>query len=370
MDAPKFPLDTKKLNLIEGARFILALMVVLWHYYYFGPLSGDVSAIPFRRGIFPFLSFAVEAFFIVSGLVIVISAVNRRPMKFAVQRLLRLGPALLICATTTFLVCRVAGNGHHKLDFGDVQSYLSSILVAPLFIQDGLDGSLWTLKYELRFYFLIFLFIAFFDIRSNATKLAFALIAFDLFILLAELTGFSHLFLLRVAKAYLYVHTVYFALGILIYAMRVNNEKDWKTLALVGVATLLAAYRATEEANRIAAMMHQKAVTEAAGFVISAVCFLSILVCARSVNNLVATKALLILGAVSYPLYLVHQDVGYRLIKLFSERAPSIGDSRPIVVLIALVAAYLIAAYGEPTIKRFYRSALERWLIGNSRATE
>src|SRR5271170_3427398 len=91
---------------LELLRFLLSLTVLFYHYYYFGPLAGRVTVRPSSFFAFSFGLFAVDAFFIISGFVITISAAKKTALQFAAARFVRLGPVLLIGSTITFVALK------------------------------------------------------------------------------------------------------------------------------------------------------------------------------------------------------------------------------------------------------------------------
>ncbi len=91
---------------LELLRFMLSLTVLFYHYYYFGPRTGAVAVKPSNLFVLSFGLFAVEAFFIISGFVITISAAKKTALQFAAARFVRLGPVLLIGSTITFVVLK------------------------------------------------------------------------------------------------------------------------------------------------------------------------------------------------------------------------------------------------------------------------
>jgi peptidoglycan/LPS O-acetylase OafA/YrhL len=350
-----------KMNGLEGARFILALAVVVWHYYYYGPLHGEINQTAFFGGIFPLFSFAVEAFFIISGFVIVISAGNRHPAEFAIQRMVRLGPALFICASIPLIALSILPPPPRRWpNASSIGSYLSSILVLPLMATNGIDGSLWSLKHEIRFYVEICLFMMFIDIKKHAANLALAIILIDAALFAVEYFHAPKILPYLLIKKYTSIYAVYFAMGILIYSKKFTKESNVKLAALLALGMGLGGYRAWEEANRIAAMVHQPPMHLATGFYIVVACFSLIPICARSIRNGPISSILPILGAMSYPLYLVHQTAGYALINFMTLHAPFLADPRPAVMVVMLLASYMIALHVEPRLKVIYKSTLER----------
>lgn len=85
----------------------------------------------------------VQIFFVISGFLIAASSVGRSPVAFAKGRALRLLPAAWICATLTFIV------GHQLRDVV-IASYGRSLILWPL--GPWISGVYWTLGVELAFY--------------------------------------------------------------------------------------------------------------------------------------------------------------------------------------------------------------------------
>src|SRR5579884_4027712 len=130
---------------IELLRFVLALGVVIFHYYFWAPHKGLIAyAPPTSRGdALVYFMFGVEAFFAVSGFVIILSAANRRPIDFLIARAARLGPTLLAASSITMITYILLGVPPHIADAGT--EYLHSILFFPLArLGTGLDPSLWS----------------------------------------------------------------------------------------------------------------------------------------------------------------------------------------------------------------------------------
>ncbi|PJI54488.1 hypothetical protein CTI14_14985, partial [Methylobacterium radiotolerans] len=94
----------------------------------------------------------VELFFVISGFVIAYSAEHATARAFLRSRLLRLVPAVWICATLTALVSLAIGR------MGSVphvlRAYLDCVLFVP--VEPWLDGVYWTLGVEIAFYALVF----------------------------------------------------------------------------------------------------------------------------------------------------------------------------------------------------------------------
>ncbi len=111
-------------------------------------------------------------------------------MKFLGGRILRLYPAVWICATITLMF--VILNGVH--DFGDVfPSYVHTLLLMPnnTYFYQWIDGVYWTLAIEISFYIMVFLTLLFKNYFS-VLKLGAVLTLFSVFYLSVSIA--SHYF--------------------------------------------------------------------------------------------------------------------------------------------------------------------------------
>lgn len=154
--------DRLKSNNFDGLRLIFASMVVLFH-------VGLLSQSPQLAGLWRWISstFAVQAFFVVSGFLVTMSFENTRSLiDYGKKRFFRIAPAyvavIVIAAFGLVLVSELTAAQY----FADPQwrSYLISNLMLSNFKQPTLpgvfsdhyeaavNGSLWTIKLEVMFY--------------------------------------------------------------------------------------------------------------------------------------------------------------------------------------------------------------------------
>ena len=133
---------------VDALRFICALMVTVFH---LGFASWASPGLLRNYRMSEIENFAqpgwvgVELFFIISGLVIVNSAASADAGSFVRGRVLRLYPAMWICASVV-LVFIAMKDGVHP---GIFVKYLSSMMLFPF--GPWLDGQFWTLGCEIGF---------------------------------------------------------------------------------------------------------------------------------------------------------------------------------------------------------------------------
>ncbi|HWB48947.1 MAG TPA: acyltransferase [Stellaceae bacterium] len=286
---------------IELLRFVLSLSVVAYHYFYFGPSIAAVPGTPVVTAV-PFLLLAVETFFIVSGFVIMFSASGRSGAEFAVARFARLGPTLFACSTLTYLVL-----GLFPLHYGApaLNQWAASVLVLPLAVHDGVDASLWSLKYEIVFYVLIFAVLSAGLTRRRITWLAWGLVVSDLLFAAGGTGGGPSWWPMGHYGAF-------FALGMLYY-LRSSGAKGLAPIWLAAGAMALVDCRL--ELWRVEAQLLGHGMPALATSILAgAVAIGAFFGFAGAPEIPVLARAFTLLGSASYPLYVVHQFLGYRII--------------------------------------------------------
>lgn len=152
-------------NGLNGLRLLLALSVIVWHTF---PLGGFTLEARTQRGV---STFGVDAFFVISGVLITRSWVRRpKLVRYAWHRALRILPAFWVCLVVTAGALApigfVGGQGNELADYPH-RSALDYVLKNKLLTMhqyditgtlQGLpfpvawDGSLYTLRYEAACY--------------------------------------------------------------------------------------------------------------------------------------------------------------------------------------------------------------------------
>ena len=150
---------------LDIARFLAALSVVLYHYAFFSwhepagatglrAAIGTSVAYPALLPISWWGWVGVEIFFVISGLVICLSAERQSSAAFLRSRILRIAPALWFFATISLLVTFLYSSATVETV---LPMYLRSIVLFPR--GPWIDGVYWTLTVEAVFYALICLLI-------------------------------------------------------------------------------------------------------------------------------------------------------------------------------------------------------------------
>jgi peptidoglycan/LPS O-acetylase OafA/YrhL len=358
---PALPTSSPRLHEIDLMRFLAALVVMLYHYTYRGYVSGNQNLIGFE-GLGHFTRYGylgVQLFFLISGYVVLLSAQGKTVGQFVVARAARLYPAFWVACTLTFAVVRgwgqAAAAAHPFLQVEALQYVCNLTMLSGFLNTRYVDGVYWTLTIELVFYVLISLLLAYRLLRH-----------LDLFI--SIWLGYVVLFGLRLAAPNTLLSALffpdyapYFAAGMLLYLMQLPQGRTWRRYTLLAAAYLLAVR---------AAVLQVSDYGPAFQAAISARVVMGIITSFFGAFYLVATRRLVLrrqaglarLGALTYPLYLLHNSVGF---VAFYHLSPSVNKYVLLGGLVALMsgAAYAIHVLIEQPLDK----ALRTYLTGRLR---
>lgn len=359
---PALPESAPRFYEIDLVRFLAALLVTCYHYTYRGYVSGSQGPIVFE-GLGHFTRYGylgVQLFFIISGYVVLRSAQGKTVGQFVVARAARLYPAFWVACTLTFVVVRgwgqAAAGAHPFLRLEGLQ-YLGNLTMLGGFLTTGyVDGVYWTLTIELIFYFLISLLLAYRLLRH-----------LDLFISLW--LGYVVLFSWRLAAPHTLLSALffpdyapYFAAGMLLYLMQWPQGRTWRRYTLLAAAYLLAIR---------AGVLQVSDSGPAFQAAISTRVVMGIITGFFGGFYLIATRRIVLrrqawmarLGALTYPLYLLHNSIGF---VVFYHLSQSVNKYLLLGGLVALMlgAAHVIHVFIEQPLGKALRAYLtRRWLL-------
>ncbi|WP_400190226.1 acyltransferase family protein [Hymenobacter sp. B81] len=331
---------------VDLLRFLAAFVVVLFHYSFNGFHRGSSPlAFPALEPVTKYGYLGVEFFFMISGFVISLSAAGRSARQFLISRIVRLYPAFWLGCTLTFLVTYFVASTFK-------QPTLGQFLVNLTMLQDfvgvrSIDGVYWTLTYELKFYFLIFLLLVinrfqWLEPLCVAWLVYSAMIYFGLKIKYVGVLLFPD-------------YGVYFVAGVLFFLVRQRGPslRHGLLLLLTYALSLAIALQDASLRQNDLGVTHSPLVI---GLIITAFYGVFLLVALRKFSWFQASWATE-LGAVTYPLYLFHAYIGY---VIFQQAAPYLNKYLLLASLIALFCAfaYLTSIYVEKPLSK----ALNRWL--------
>ena len=326
-------------TVLDLARFVSALAVLSFHHFFWGPLWEPGSQ---RYGWAPAVTrygfLGVEVFFLISGFVILTSWERRPPLVFLRARFARLFPAWVVTVGLLGAVLLVREGVSRGLLARVAANLTMFHWVAGV---PDLDAVYWSLAVEIRFY-LFMVVIGVLVARRRlmavlAVWLGVSLVSFWVRLPSGVVT------MLNLRWAPLFVGGMAFA------DLRERGSKPWHAplLAVAFLGSFAASRHHAGEVSKTTGLVHMNP------WVVLAVVFgayaLFALVTVGTFDR-VQVRAFTVLNAMSYPLYLVHQEIGFiGQARLFTVPAPV---AEVLVVAAVLAFAWVVQAWVEPPLRR------------------
>lgn len=318
---------------LDAIRGIAALMVVLFHYTIRYCQIYECSIEPAFS--FPLGKYGIQLFFIVSGFVIFLTLDKTvYAVDFIASRLSRLYPAYWAAVMLTFAVVYIFSLPGREVS---IQSALINLTMIQKWLRvASVDGVYWTLAVELSFYLVMFtLFITKQIKRINIVVI----------IWLSVMIGFKYMEVNNIIQIHWAVKLLFlldygnlFIAGILFY--KIMHKGGFSNYLLL-MFTLAAEY-----------YLHGKlALLIVTGY------FVVFLLFSKGFLRILSVKPLIYLGTISYSLYLIHQNIGYVIIRILDSN--NMMNSISIIVVplgVSVVIASLMQTYIEKPSLNIIRS--------------
>ncbi len=328
-----------RFNILDLIRFSAALGVVFYHY-----TSGESGA-PFGV-LAEFTKFGylgVPLFFMISGFVISASALNHTPSEFVISRLTRLYPTIFVCLTLTTLVILTLGKDNISLF-----QYLTNLTVLNLYAgQPFIDGVYWTLLAELKFYFCVFLLLTAGWFHKFKIWLSIWMVMTITFLLFKQ-PFFMGWFISPEYSAFFIAGVAFFMVT------RQGYDKYYSGLLLL--ALIVGLVRAYEQAG---SFLHDT--TEAdrmIAVILTGGFFLLFYLISIERVKIRGNSMILLLGGMTYPLYLLHSKVGSILEAQLREYL-----NPHITVVFLVILMLFLSAMIHIYVERRYANPIKIWLI-------
>jgi peptidoglycan/LPS O-acetylase OafA/YrhL len=345
-----FQHTSSRLQYIDGLRGVAISGVVLYHSYSRWPELVPSAATYGDFPLFFYGGYGVELFFMISGFVILMTLEKSQSfVQFMFKRWTRLFPAMLFCSVLIYLTAPLLPE--RPLGAIALRDFLPGLTFLPQDFwqaviggQQGIiEASFWTLFVEMKFYVL---FGACYFLMG-ARKAIMGLVAlFFLHSLVITLHYFSKgadslnsELLLAFLNALGAEYYGWFAAGACFYLYTKARDRNWCYCAIAATLFSAVLFKGTHADLKIAALIFG---------------ILFILAMTReSVRKLLQSPALIFVGFISYPLYLIHENMVVALTIKLSKLAPFIPSLLTPLLPIALAGsfAWLIAKYIEPPLR-------------------
>ncbi|MBL4757933.1 MAG: acyltransferase [Rhizobiales bacterium] len=336
-----------RVEILDLLRFTAAAAVLMFHFTFRGYAADDMSnlAFPILGDWFKYGYLGVDLFFIISGFVIAFSAENRSATQFLSARASRIYPAFVLCASITALTAYFIGTSQYAVS---LNQYLANLLIAaPVFGQSFVDGAYWSIMIELVFYGWMFMLI----LLNQMPRIREIMMGW---LAIAMLNQFAlHSSILEILFVTQYAG--HFILGILSYLVYRDraDKSDYMMIAAAFVFSLATAFKDSAEIGLYYQTLLSPLVI---GAWITAFTVFFVLLKYVPAPRL-PSRAYMVIGAITYPLYLLHQNIGFMLINQLEgsmNRYMVLGT----VITMIVMLAYLVWRFLERPLALGMRNGL------------
>jgi peptidoglycan/LPS O-acetylase OafA/YrhL len=320
--------NTQKIGSINALRFLAAMFVLFYHFcfvfYYAKTTQVDI---PVLRELFKYGYLGVELFFIISGFVISLSAEGRNAYSFLKSRLGRLYPVFWASAVVTGVFLVFGGSIINQPL--SLSKFLANLTMVPQIIPGSytlLDPSYWTLAVEIKFYFIIFLLLIFKQFKR-----------IELFSILASIFITLGIFFTDIPI----IWTSYFIAGILFYKVYKEGLTPWRIFGLCNtlfISIYFALARIpSHNLNFKGTEFNPTTITL---YILSF--FVMFLLISLNKIKIANNRYINILGVLTYPLYLLHQQVARILFTYGNIKEIPLYISFTVTIILLFVISYII----------------------------
>lgn len=351
-----------RIEFLDGLRGLAVSLVVLFHAYARWPDVVPYGGAFAHIKVFSYGWLGVQLFFLISGFVIFLTLDRCASLsEFLGRRWLRLFPAMLIASLFVWYTAGIFPERPAGSPTSD-QLVPGLLFIDPQWLQLAgiharpIEGAFWSLFVEAQFYLIAG--FSYFVLGGKRSAILILLLFFVLAIFIGRLQGH-----LGDNKIFHYLaallgnlgaqHYGWFAGGAILYVY--FTRKSLRALVL-GLATITVA------------VVMVRGYREAVAPALIAAVFVGALL-SRYVQFVLSRRWLLCLGFISYPLYLLHENMMVASIVKVGTWAPEIPAALMPFAPIGLVIffAWLVATYLEPAIRTALRAGYAVTLAATKR---
>lgn len=347
-----------RIEALDGLRFLAFIMVMFYHYLFIAPLQ---NFIPRHYAVEPFSfgEYGVDLFFLISGFVITLSSENRNALSFFIARFNRIVPLFIVCAIILLLfsISLPMVNAIERIN----SLFYSLTFFPKIFGKEYFSAVYWTITIKVTFYILI------------ATLMAFKVWDKNRILICSIWVGIAYInsFLLKddfLSNILITQYAGHFIIGIVLFELRTTSIKPIHMLLILLSSILVYNNMIKHQLWIDSFNVHFDHAS------ILLVCFslISLVWIASHIESLgVYYPVVRFLGAMTYPLYLIHADLGFWSHAIFERKwwggnaflKEYIGYYSMVFIAISLsfLISYLLVKYFDPIIqsnlKKFWMRA-------------
>lgn len=331
MTGPK----TSRLLNLDILRLISALMVLMFHYGFRMRISGEGGGLGFPElaPVAMWFDTGLLIFFAISGYVITMSAEGRSGYDFVIGRFARLWPTFIVCASITAVVLAIWPVP--TIDPPTIKQWLAhGVIISRGLGQPFLDGAYWTIAYEIIFYGWVFLLIATGFLERGWRVVVLVWLAIS--VVNEMMIGGG-----AIQKLLITEYSGYFAFGLALYkTQRHFSVANCCVLAAAACWAMVTPFLTESDFAQMYGLSRSVVGLALIGPVALAV----VALCATAPSLRISPAVAIGLGGLTYPLYLLHQNIGYAVFSRFGTE-----QNRWFVAFI-LIAVLLLVSWGIATI--------------------
>jgi peptidoglycan/LPS O-acetylase OafA/YrhL len=306
-----------RLVALELVRFFAAFAVVMYHY----TARHDSNSFPVLSELTKFGYLGVPLFFIISGYVISLSANNRSPVEFAVSRFVRLYPAywagiLITCAIT---ICVSS----YSYSYSEILANMT--MLNDYFGFKNIDGVYWTLQAELKFYGCVFILLLF-RVFSKFRYWLSIWTAFTVMHLITDQPFFMGWF---ISPSY----SSFFIAGVAFYLVQRNGSDRFAHSVLL-ISLIVSSFHGFNQADGF--IKNPGTLDQLIAVLILWLFYLIFFLLVTKRIELENKNVYLMLGALTYPLYLIHNVAGNAIINQFK------GSYHEVIIVVSVILFVLL----------------------------
>lgn len=345
--------QSKRFYQIDLLRFIAAMGIVLAHYLFRGYRADNLSVISFEElgDWMKYFFVFIDLFFIISGFVITLSIRGKTLREYVKSRVLRVFSVYWVCALITYLVIVLFGAPRFNASFTQFLANLT--LMHDLMDIEALDGVYWTMVIEVKFYLLSAVYVAI----QHFKKVTIEACAYLWLGLSVLYVFFSHTTIMFLANLALILEWApAFIAGMLMARMyKTNKITVVNGMALI-TCVLLSVYHRLHFIMG-AAMYFKTDASEPLVVGLVVLMYLLVFLIVRNKLKFLNKPFFIYLGILTYPLYLLHQNIGYIIFNNLNEYLNKY-VILSFTILFMLVLSYILNRYVEAPITKYLNSIL------------
>lgn len=335
---------------LDALRFVAAAGVLLYHYtarwsQVWGEPPEDVF--PLFGQVISYAALGPEQFFVISGFVILMTAWGRDVPHVVASRVARLYPAYWAAVLLTSFLLLVLWQDGKQIT--PTEAAVNLTMLQSLVDVRHVDGVYWTLWTELRFYVLMIALVA---IGLTRRRILMVCAIWPPLAWLALYTGIEPFETLLVGA-----YAPFFAGGMLLYLMYRDGQAPLPWILLLG-NVVFAVYQIVPRQfgtlSRNTGFVPSKPLIG----VVVVLCFVTVAVLALTRLRSKGGAWMVTVGALTYPLYLIHEFWGWWIISLAHPEL-----NRWASVAVASVFAVGLATLIHYTVERPFGPRFRAWLL-------